>query len=170
MQKSLTIALLSAATLLVVGSVSALAAPGEREGRLERMMTHLDTDQSGAVSFEEFAKRGDERFARMDLDEDGLVTAEEREAAKASAMAEREERGGKKGRRGGKRGGKGLGEERLERVDTNQDGNISLAEHNAAQEQHFASLDADGNGAVTSEEFKAQMESRRAKMKERRGE
>ncbi|MEO0412970.1 MAG: EF-hand domain-containing protein [Pseudomonadota bacterium] len=170
MQKSLTIALLSATAILFTGSTMALAASGDREARFERMMTHLDTDQSGAVSFEEFAKSGDERFARMDVDEDGLVTPEEREAAKAAAMEEREDRGGKKGKRSRKRGGKGLGEARLDRVDTDQDGNISLAEHNAAQQQHFASLDADGSGAVTSEEFKAQMENRRAQMKERRWE
>ncbi|MEM7568317.1 MAG: hypothetical protein AAF337_00840 [Pseudomonadota bacterium] len=167
MHKSFLVALAGSAAILFAGSVSAVAAPKGPEGRIEAMMERLDTDQSGAVSYEEFAKRGDDRFARMDADGDGLVTAEEREAAKAAAKAEFSERKGK-GKRGGKMRGPG-GEARLERIDTDKDGNISLAEHNAAQEQHFAALDADGSGAVTSAEFIAEMEKRRAQFLERRG-
>lgn len=161
MQRPLTYALLGATAILFAGSVTAVAAPEDRQARFERMMTELDADQSGAVSFEEFARRGDDRFMQTDSDGDGFLTPQEREAAKAQAMEGRE---GKRAKRAGKRGDK-----RLARVDTDQDGNISREEHQAAQQAHFARLDADGSGAVTQAEFRAQMEARRGKMRERRG-
>lgn len=171
MKHPLTLAMIGAAAILFTGSTIALAAPGDRGGRLERMMTHLDTDQSGAISYEEFAKRGDDRFAQMDADGDGFITADERQAAKAGAKDRAAEAGeGKRGRKGRKGDMKRRAEARLERVDTDQDGVISLAEHNAAQQAQFAELDSDSSGSVTADEFEAQMKDRRARMKERRGE
>ncbi|MEM1019295.1 MAG: hypothetical protein ACFBZ9_13065 [Sphingomonadales bacterium] len=165
MRKSMFVALLSASAILFTGTTSVLAAQGKRGPSFERMLSELDADQSGSLSYAEFAKRGDDRFAATDTNGDGLLTAEERDAAKE---AFKEQRGEKAGRaaKAAKKGGRGAA--MLDRVDTDQDGSISLAEHNAAQEARFAALDGDGDGSVTEDEFKAQIAERRAKFKEMR--
>lgn len=49
----------------------------------------------------------------------------------------------------------------MEKVDTNQDGNISRAEHDAMRTTHLAELDGNNDGFVTFAEHKAAMEARK---------
>ncbi len=60
--------------------------------------------------------------------------------------------------------GKERMEKMLKKVDTNQDGVISRAEHDAFSDKRFKKMDADGDGNVTAEERKARHDA----MKERR--
>lgn len=50
----------------------------------------------------------------------------------------------------------------MEKVDTNKDGNISRAEHDAMRSTHLAEMDGNGDGFVTFGEHKAAMEARMA--------
>ncbi len=50
----------------------------------------------------------------------------------------------------------------MEKVDTNQDGNISRAEHDAMRSTHLAEMDGNGDGFVTFAEHRAAMEARMA--------
>ena len=61
----------------------------------------------------------------------------------------------------------------MERVDTNNDGQISKAEFMAKHEEAFAKMDADGNGTLSTEELssaKAEMKEKWKEMKEKREE
>lgn len=157
MTSRILIALAGATAILLAGSVVATAAPGGKgdpEARIDRMIERVDADQSGSVTFEEFAARGDERFAKLDANGDGAITQEERDAAKEAAKvarADEDAKGGKKGRGG----------DRMAKLDADGDGTITRAEHDAVQQQRFASLDADESGDVTKEEFAAQMKQHR---------
>ena len=54
--------------------------PGDGRGMMARM---ADTNQDGAISRDEFLAAQGKRFAMMDADKNGTVTAEERQAARA---------------------------------------------------------------------------------------
>ena len=72
---------------------------------------------------------------------------------------------GKKGKYGGNRA-----KMMLEKVDSNQDGNVDLDEYLAHAQDRFNSLDLDSNGFVTQEEAKEAMKKMRQEHKERRKE
>lgn len=155
--------LAGASGILVIANAVALAAPGERPdrgARLEKMLERLDTDQSGTISFEEFSSRGDERFAKHDADEDGIITQDERDAARAASSSRKQKHRARM---------EELGQRRLQEIDTNSDGSISRAEHDAHQQTLFNRLDADASGDVSQAEFAAEMEERRANRKGKRG-
>ena len=63
-------------------------------------------------------------------------------------------------------GGHGRG--KLERLDTNKDGKITLAEMKSEAAQKFSALDTDKNGRVAKEEIAAHHEQMRAKWAEKR--
>lgn len=71
--------------------------------------------------------RADARFAALDTNKDGQLSAQELEAGRGE------------GRRGGRM---------LAHADANKDGLISRAEHRAAAEARFARVDADKDGAI----------------------
>jgi Ca2+-binding EF-hand superfamily protein len=64
-------------------------------------------------------------------------------------------------------GGKGKGKF-MEYFDANQDGVVTMSELNEASKQRYAKMDADGNGAVTLEEFQAYLGDRKAQWREQR--
>lgn len=155
--------LIGACGLVLLTSAVVVAAPGERgdrAARLEKMLDRLDTDQSGTVSFEEFASRGNNLFAKHDADGDGLITAEEREAAKTERAEKMKKR---------QAAVKQRGQAQLEEIDTNADGAISRAEHDAHQRARFTALDQDGDGEVSKAEFAEEMKARREAFKAKRG-
>lgn len=125
------------ATLLATGAattVSAQSAAG-RDDRRAEMFQELDANNDGTVSAEEFNNRQD-RFARADVDGNGLLTVEEM-VATGQANAERR------------------AARMIERLDADGDGALSQAEiedrRNPAR--LFARLDANDDGVVSEEEF-----------------
>ena len=58
-------------------------------GRGERMFNHQDSNDDGFVSLEEMLTHAEERFDRVDTDGDGILSEEEREAAREAARERR---------------------------------------------------------------------------------
>lgn len=71
---------------------------------------------------------------------------------------------------GGHEGGKRHHGKFFEKVDTDKDGKISKAEHQAKSDEMFTKMDADKDGFVTKEEGKAHWEAKRAEWKAKKAE
>ncbi|AMO71831.1 hypothetical protein AZE99_08190 [Sphingorhabdus sp. M41] len=124
--------LISSATALLMAGGIAVAAPGDRGMR-------ADTNADGAISRAELTASLNTRFAKMDVNGDGQLSKEDREARRADRSA--------------KRG------ERFAKADTNGDGELTQAEMEAARSarraERFARADKDGNGKLSQEEAQA---------------
>lgn len=77
--------------------------------------------------------RADARFAALDTNQDGRLSAQEREAARPGPQGDR-------------------GRRMLARVDADGDGLVSRAEYRAAAEARFARVDADSDGVAATGE------------------
>ena len=138
----------------------------------------------------DFAARLDRRFARLDVNRDGVASAAELTARKrakpvrnkadriarrfgrmdlnsdgAITLAEMQTASERRGERAEGRGNRARGMRGVGRFDTNKDGAISRAEFQARGMARFARLDLDRNGAVTSTE----RQQARAQRQDRRG-
>ena len=118
------------------------------------MIERFDADNDGVVTLEEFMA-GDDRFEGADADADGFVTEQEIIARASDPQGRRIDR-------------------IIGRMDTDEDGKISLDEAKAAAseraEQRFARADADEDGFVTGDEARALLDDRRSRRMARRGE
>lgn len=112
---------------------------GHRGGGMHQLAS-ADANNDGNITREEFLARPNQMFERMDDNNDGVISANER--------PQRDERG----ERGGERRA-----ERPDRPnpDTNGDGTFSRAEYTAMGAGMFGRLDANNDGRVTQEEARA---------------
>lgn len=132
--------LITALTLLgvgLVGSAPVLAGGYGRDGG-QKFMQFFDTNQDGTVTLEEFTDAAANRFAKMDSDKNGSVSADEFRAYV-------------QGRRGEHR------QQRYVEMDTNKDGQISKDEFLASKRRHaehqFDRMDTNGDGLLSAGEF-----------------
>jgi Ca2+-binding EF-hand superfamily protein len=95
-------------------------------------LEHADANDDGSITREEFFAGPSQMFARLDNNNDGVVSADER--------PQRRERGERQGRR---------------HADANNDGVISQSEFVAMSASHFERLDSNDDGQVTREEADA---------------
>lgn len=117
-------------------STSAIAAENEtRRGQQQNRLERADTDNSGDVTFEEFAAVMNGRFANADADNDGKMTlaeiADEIQRMRAERMAKR----------------------LIERFDIDGDGALTKAEVESQQKKRFALLDRNDDGKISAEEM-----------------
>lgn len=86
--------------------------------------------------------------------------------ASAQDSSTRDDTNGKHCEKGGKKGMKQKRAQHLKKMDTNQDGQISLDEAEAANAErlleNFSEIDTDGDGNITREEMRAFHEAKRA--------
>ncbi|MCC1492182.1 EF-hand domain-containing protein [Cognatishimia sp. F0-27] len=146
------------ATLMAATTLPADAHGRERGGQGERgaaMFERFDANSDGSVTLDEMNAARDARFAEADADGDGALTVEE---IVAFMEAQREERASRRAARGAER--------MIERLDSDDNGTLSVEEAGALPMRMFERLDADDDGAVT----KAELEAAGDHMRERRGE
>ncbi len=110
----------------------------------DAMAKKMDTDGDGKVSAAEHAAATKAMFARMDADKDGSVTAAEMDASHAAMKKD-----------GQATDSPMSSVDKIKTIDTDGDGRISAAEHEAGSKLMFAKMDSDMDGAVTAAEMEA---------------
>ncbi|HEX2762551.1 MAG TPA: hypothetical protein VHM92_01730 [Allosphingosinicella sp.] len=137
--------LLGAGGGALLASAAVLWAQPPGGGPLER----FDADGNGQLTLAEVQRGIATMFADADADKNGALTAQEMRAHHEKMGMH----GARRGPRAGPRGqGPRVGPMHL---DSNGDGNVSLAEAQAELARHFAQLDADKDGSVTRAEAEA---------------
>jgi Ca2+-binding EF-hand superfamily protein len=102
-----------------------------------------DTNEDGALSPSEHAAGAKSMFATMDDNLDGVVTAAEMTQAHAAVTGE------------AAKPGELTAEQKIAEIDSNRDGELSSAEHEAGARTMFDAMDVDVNGALSQEELDA---------------
>ena len=124
----------------------------------------MDTDHDGSVSADEFAAAEKKMFEQMDKDGDGILTVDEmRSAHKAMNARDQTADSGRipqadSSTHTSDANGKPIktaGERMMKEFDTDQDGTISAAEHEAGARKMFDRMDKDRNGKLSAAELKA---------------
>ena len=166
----------------VQGQKAALARPVARGPAVKndgkRYLRSLDENHDARISREEFLAGAKKRFAKADLNNDGVISPQEAKAAKAKLQE-------RKAKNDARRLAQGLPVKRkaadgkppkpyLSSFDANHDGRVARKEYLAKRERKFAELDMNRDGVVSKEEAKAakarllaRREERKAKARER---
>lgn len=100
-----------------------------------QMFQRADKDNSGTVTFEEFTTASPMALASADADGDGQINADELTESMLREMMKRR------------------AERMIERFDSDNDGQISLAEVENSQKRMFERIDIDGSGAIEQDEL-----------------
>lgn len=169
--KTIPNVILSSLIAVAVGisSVSAIADPGGKKS-VKTRMEKRDINKDGIISQAEFLAHAETRFAKLDTDGNGEVTKEEAEAAHTEMKNKR------KNKRIKKRTERKISKISLLRdeFDTNQDGELSNEEFQAAVQirvakmnEKFVKTDSNGDGFITGEEMDVLAEKIRFKGKEK---
>lgn len=139
-------------------ATSAYAGGGSGQAELKMM----DADQDGSISAAEHAAGAKKMFEKMDADGDGNVTAQEMGAAhKDMPTAHSEQSGSVSSRQPEPRTSDASGKPiasasaKMKAIDTDSDGVISAAEHEAGAKKMFGKMDKDQNGRLTAAEIQA---------------
>jgi len=148
MKKLLFAAALAGTT--IAGLAFAQTAP-EAPRAAPRGLARADGDGDGRVSKAEYIARADARFAKMDKNSDGKVSADER-APPPPADGAAAPAGGR------------MRSRMIERLDTNHDGMISIDEYRAGVAERFDRLDTNHDGFLDQTEMTAMREHARGMM------
>jgi Ca2+-binding EF-hand superfamily protein len=139
MMSTLKTFLLPALAAALLAASPALAKGHGDEGAMrDAMFTAADANADGSVTVEEMAAARKAAFTKADTNADGKLDAAEREAQMMARLQEMAK----------------LRATQPDRMDANSDGSVTLEEF-TAQDDRFAQLDTDANGAVSKAEFDA---------------
>ncbi len=105
----------------------------------------MDTDGDGKVSRAEHAAAARQMFTQCDANHDGIVTVAEMDASSTA----RGEKPGKDDK---------TSAEKIQMLDQNQDGKLSLTEHETGTERLFGKMDTNSDGFLSKEECEAGLE------------
>jgi Ca2+-binding EF-hand superfamily protein len=120
----------------------------------------MDTDQDGSVSPTEHAAGAKKMFEKMDADGDGIVTAQEMSSAHKDMPTARSDEGASESATGtasrlGKSDRPKSSASKIKAIDTDGDGAITAAEHEAGARKMFDKMDKDHNGKLSAAEIQA---------------
>lgn len=100
------------------------------------LLQRFDTDNDGSLTIEEFAAVGERPIAQADADGDGVITADEIDAALLSRMVQNRR------------------ERIIERFDLNGDGKVEVTEIERLREKRFSLMDRNDDGKVDADELR----------------
>lgn len=160
-----------ASKLIPVAVASILCGAALAGGGKEDHMKMMDKDGDGKVTAAEHAQGAKAMFSKMDTDRDGQVTAAEMDAAHATMKSESKERTARgedsyenEGRTKKQYDETGSGKamagkmkssaQKIAAMDSNNDGKLSAAEHDAGAKQMFGKMDTDSDGSLTAKEVR----------------
>ncbi len=187
--KRSTLAFASIAAVALAMPLAAQAGPGKGHRGHGAHLMQMDTNADGNITRAEAEASLATRFATIDANSNGFVTQDEMKAhheakraemkAKWEAKKAEAEAAGKPAREGKPKREKDPAKaaeweakkaekaaEHWAAMDSDSDGQLSLAEFTAEHIKFFDKMDADSNGTIT----KAELDAAKAEKKERRGE
>jgi Ca2+-binding EF-hand superfamily protein len=130
-------------TLIAVGAVLALGGPA----LAQNAPTKAAPAAAEGMTLEQFqAKNGDKLFARLDTNKDGKISPEEFAAYRKQDAEVDAKASGKAGKRG---------QQLFARFDKDKDGMLSRAEADALLAWRFKRMDTNNDGVLTLEELSA---------------
>jgi len=132
--------------VLVTSSISAFAIAKDKGPGAKKMLKHLDTDGDGQISMEEFKPPKRTPFGKADVNDDGIVTMEEIEEQMAARHQERES--ANEDRRAA---AKAMLAAHFAEMDTNGDGGLTTDE---IKQGIFSRMDENQDGYITKDEMK----------------
>lgn len=111
----------------------------------EKAAARMDVEgnRDGVITAVDHAAGADKRFAKMDVNQDGKITAAEIDAshgAESAAWAKHSMSSA----------------EKIRKLDSNNDGALTRTEYAAGSQKMFAKLDADSDGNLTTAEMQTQ--------------
>jgi Ca2+-binding EF-hand superfamily protein len=112
----------------------------------DAMFDKMDSNGDGKISADEHAAGAKKMFEKMDADKNGQVTAAEMDAAHDKMMGKAKTAEHK---------AEMSSADKIKMIDTNDDGMISAAEHEAGSKMMFDKMDTDHDGFLTKAEFEA---------------
>ena len=145
----------------VVLAASAYAGDDEsKHGSGHAELQMMDADQDGSVSSTEHAAGAKKMFEKMDADADGIVTAKEMGAAHKDMPTARSDESSSETNTGtasriGKSDRPKSSASKIKAIDSDGDGAITAAEHEAGSRKMFDKMDKDHNGRLSAAEIQA---------------
>jgi Ca2+-binding EF-hand superfamily protein len=136
-------------SLLFAGGLAVAALPAFANDDADDKFKLMDTNGDGKITRAEHAAGAHAMFGKMDANSDGVVTAEE------MAAGHQEKKSGKLKFWDKKDKDEMSASEKIKVIDTNGDGRISRAEHEAGSEKMFTKMDTNDDGVLSKEEFDA---------------
>jgi len=145
-------------------ATTAYAGDETKHGSGQAELQMMDTNHDGTVSAEEHAAGAKKMFQMMDKDGDGIVTAQEMNAAHKDMPTGRSENaatstdtagGTSASRLGGTERKPKSAASKIKEIDSDGDGTISAAEHEAGAKKMFEKMDKDHDGKLSAAELQA---------------
>lgn len=128
---------------LVLAALPALANDADDKFKM------MDTNGDGSISRAEHAAGAQTMFGKMDANADGIVTAAEMDASHGEKKSSKLKFWQKKDK------DEMSAPEKISVIDTNGDGQITRAEHEAGSEKMFTRMDTNDDGSLNKDECEA---------------
>lgn len=144
-------------TIYVLTGVLAVSIAGTAMSQDRGGMRGMDTNENGTVEKSEFDAMMDKRFAETDTNGGGITLEEYQAKSAADAEAWRERREARRQEKDEKRAEREAErsermaerlKSRFDRLDANEDGTVTAEEYKAATDKMFERMDRDGDGIL----------------------